>query len=29
MKSVKTEFEETHALYMRRQHRPQNNLFNY
>ena len=29
MKSVKTEFEETHALYMRRQHKPQNNLFNY
>ena len=29
MKSVKTELEETHALYMRRQHRPQNNLFNY
>mgnify|MGYP007030213410 FL=1 len=29
MKSVKTELEETHALYMRRQHKPQNNLFNY
>lgn len=29
MKSVKTELEETHALHMRRQHRPQNNLFNY
>lgn len=29
MKSVKTELEETHALHMRRQHRLQNNLFNY
>lgn len=29
MKSIKAELEETHALYMRRQHSPQNNLFNY
>ncbi|EST94992.1 replication protein A, partial [Staphylococcus epidermidis Scl31] len=29
MRSIKAELEETYALYMRRQHSPQNNLFNY